>query len=84
MRVDVNSDGDVSTLLVEGGPQLQAAFYQARLVDRQHLIVAPVMLGPAGVPWLDESTFSLASVGRLVAEQRGPDTWIEADVHGNC
>ncbi|MGH9200885.1 MAG: RibD family protein, partial [Vicinamibacterales bacterium] len=75
---------DVSTLLVEGGPRLQAAFYHARLVDRQHLIVAPVTLGPTGVPWLDESTFALTSVTRLVAEPRGPDTWIEADVHGNC
>lgn len=75
---------DVSTLLVEGGPRLQAAFYRARLVDQQHLIVAPVLLGAAGVPWVDESTFSLASVSRLVAEPRGPDTWIEADVHGNC
>ena len=75
---------DVSTLRVEGGPRLQAAFYQARLVDQQHLIVAPVMLGPAAVPWLDESIFTLASVTRLVAEPRGPDTWIEADVHGHC
>jgi diaminohydroxyphosphoribosylaminopyrimidine deaminase / 5-amino-6-(5-phosphoribosylamino)uracil reductase len=75
---------DVSTLLVEGGPRLQTAFYQARLVDRQHLIVAPVTLGPAAVPWVDESIFALTSVTRLVAEPRGPDTWIEADVHGNC
>lgn len=75
---------DVSTLLVEGGPRLQAAFYQARLVDRQHLIVAPVTLGPAAVPWVDESIFTLAAVTRLAAEPRGPDTWIEADVHGNC
>ena len=75
---------EVSTLLVEGGPRLQAAFYQARLVDQQHLIVAPVTLGPAAVPWVDESIFTLASVTRLVAEARGPDTWIEADVHGDC
>ena len=74
---------DVSTLLVEGGPALQAAFHRAGLVDEQHLIIAPLTLGPAGVPWLDQATFNLASVTRLVAETRGPDTWIEADVHGD-
>jgi diaminohydroxyphosphoribosylaminopyrimidine deaminase/5-amino-6-(5-phosphoribosylamino)uracil reductase len=75
---------DVSTLLLEGGPRLQSAFCRARLVDRVHLIIAPRMLGSAGVPWLDAETFSLQSVRRLVAEPRGPDTWIEADVHGHC
>ncbi len=75
---------DVSTLLVEGGPRLHAEFCQARLVDRVHLIIAPRMLGSAGVSWVDPEIFSLRSVSRLVAETRGPDTWIEADVHGHC
>jgi diaminohydroxyphosphoribosylaminopyrimidine deaminase/5-amino-6-(5-phosphoribosylamino)uracil reductase len=72
---------DISTLLVEGGPRLQAAFWDARLVDRLHLIVAPVALGPAGVRWLDESTVKVSSLSRLVAEPRGADIWIQADVH---
>ena len=36
-----------------GRTALQSAFCQAGLVDRVHLIIAPQMLGPAGVPWLD-------------------------------
>jgi diaminohydroxyphosphoribosylaminopyrimidine deaminase/5-amino-6-(5-phosphoribosylamino)uracil reductase len=72
---------DISTLLVEGGPRLQAAFWDARLVDRLHLIVAPVALGPAGVKWLDESTVKLSSLSRLAVEPRGADMWIQADVH---
>lgn len=74
---------DVSTLLVEGGPELQAAFCRARLIDRLHLIIAPQIVGPAGIPWVDEETLRLGSISRLVAEPRGPDTWIEADVHGD-
>jgi diaminohydroxyphosphoribosylaminopyrimidine deaminase/5-amino-6-(5-phosphoribosylamino)uracil reductase len=72
---------DIATLLVEGGPRLQAAFWHARLVDRLHLIVAPVALGPAGVRWLDEATVKVSSLSRLVAEPRGADIWIQADVH---
>ncbi len=75
---------DVSTLLVEGGPALHAAFCAARLVDRVHLIVAPCVLGAEGVPWVDAATLDLSGATRLVAEPRGPDTWIEADVHGHC
>lgn len=75
---------DVSTLLVEGGPSLHAAFCAARLVDRVHLIVAPRVLGAQGVPWVDAATLDLSAATRLVAEPRGPDTWIEADVHGHC
>ena len=72
---------DISTLLVEGGPQLQAAFCEAGVVDRLHLVVTPQLLGPSGVPWLSGDTFPRDSWFDLVVEPRGPDTWIEADVH---
>ena len=74
---------DVSTLLVEGGPALQAAFVSARLVDRLHLIVAPHVLGADGIKWLGPDVLPVSSLSRLAAEPRGPDTWIEADVHGH-
>jgi diaminohydroxyphosphoribosylaminopyrimidine deaminase / 5-amino-6-(5-phosphoribosylamino)uracil reductase len=72
---------DVSTLLVEGGPLLQRAFAEAQLVDRVHLIVAPQAFGAGGVKWLstEDLTFSFSS--SMAAEPRGPDIWIEADVH---
>jgi diaminohydroxyphosphoribosylaminopyrimidine deaminase/5-amino-6-(5-phosphoribosylamino)uracil reductase len=72
---------DISTLLVEGGPQLQAAFWEAGVVDRLHLVVAPRVLGPAGVPWLGPDVIPRVAWADLVVEPRGPDTWIEADVH---
>jgi diaminohydroxyphosphoribosylaminopyrimidine deaminase/5-amino-6-(5-phosphoribosylamino)uracil reductase len=75
---------DVSTLLVEGGPRLQAAFATASLVDRVHLIVAPKWFGMGGVRWLDTQTLPLPASGLIAAEPRGDDIWIEADVHRDC
>jgi diaminohydroxyphosphoribosylaminopyrimidine deaminase/5-amino-6-(5-phosphoribosylamino)uracil reductase len=72
---------DVSTLLVEGGPLLQRGFAEAGLVDRVHLVVAPRTLGAAGVRWLDTDQLALSFAARVAAEPRGPDIWIEADVH---
>jgi diaminohydroxyphosphoribosylaminopyrimidine deaminase / 5-amino-6-(5-phosphoribosylamino)uracil reductase len=74
---------DVSTLLVEGGPLLQRGFAEAGLVDRVHLVVAPRTLGAAGVRWLNTEQLALSFTARVAAEPRGPDIWIEADVHRN-
>ena len=74
---------DISTLLVEGGPRLQGALCEAGVVDRLHLVIAPCLLGPAGVPWLSGDVIRRGSWSELVAEPRGPDIWIEADVHGD-
>lgn len=71
---------DVSTLLVEGGPTLHRALVEAALVDRIHVIVAPLPLGPAGVRWIDTTTLAPSRLAWVAAEPRGPDTWLEADV----
>ena len=72
---------DVMTLLVEGGPTLQRAFASAGLVDRLHLVIAPHAIGAGGVDWLDVQTLGIPPGAVVVAEPRGPDIWIEADVH---
>jgi diaminohydroxyphosphoribosylaminopyrimidine deaminase / 5-amino-6-(5-phosphoribosylamino)uracil reductase len=74
---------DVSTLLVEGGPSLQGALARIGLVDAVHLIVAPRMLGPSGVRWLDADVLPPALLSPVAAEPRGTDIWLEADVHRN-
>jgi diaminohydroxyphosphoribosylaminopyrimidine deaminase/5-amino-6-(5-phosphoribosylamino)uracil reductase len=74
---------DISTLLVEGGPRLQGAFCEAGVVDRLHLVIAPCVLGPSGVPWLGDDVLRRDWWSDVVAEARGPDIWIEADVHGD-
>lgn len=74
---------DVLTLLVEGGAALHESFWTMGLVDSIRLIVAPVVLGEAGVPLLGGRPFPRASLDITLVETRGSDTWIEADVHGS-
>jgi diaminohydroxyphosphoribosylaminopyrimidine deaminase / 5-amino-6-(5-phosphoribosylamino)uracil reductase len=76
-------DWDVSTLLVEGGARLHAAFWEAGLVDRVHLLVAPIMLGAKAIPLFDGYRVPSSELDILTAEPRGADVWIEADVHRN-
>ena len=65
----------IQTLLVEGGAALHRGFWEADLVDRMHLIVAPhavgaggvPLFGGAGVPWARlEAVRSAAVRGRRV------------------
>lgn len=74
---------DISTLLVEGGPTLQAALVRESLVDRLHLIVAPHLIGAGGIQWLGADSLDPLALSPVSIETRGPDVWIEADVHGN-
>jgi diaminohydroxyphosphoribosylaminopyrimidine deaminase / 5-amino-6-(5-phosphoribosylamino)uracil reductase len=72
---------NVSSVLVEGGPTLQQALWRAELLDRVHLIIAPHMIGDGGIKWIDAGELPLSSLTAVVTETRGPDVWIEADVH---
>ena len=75
------SEWDVSSVLVEGGARVHAAFWQARLVDRLHLIISPCTLGDAGVPLFDGYPVARSALHLVMVEPRGADIWIEADVH---
>lgn len=72
---------DISTLLLEGGTALHAAAWQAGVVDRVVRIVAPVTLGPSGVPWMGVDLMPTSALTPVRIEPRGPDMWIESDVH---
>lgn len=41
---------DVLTLLIEGGGVLLGSFFDGRLVDKVHAVVAPMIIGGAGTP----------------------------------
>jgi len=71
------------TVLVEGGAALHRSFWEAGLVDRLHLIVAPSRLGTGGVPLFDGLPVPWNRLTRVRSEGCGPDMWLEADVHGN-
>ena len=73
---------DLSSLLVEGGPTLHQAFWQAKLVDRMQFFLTPHVAGPGGLPG---AAFPVGTVASLVdgsARPIGDDILIEGHVHG--
>jgi diaminohydroxyphosphoribosylaminopyrimidine deaminase/5-amino-6-(5-phosphoribosylamino)uracil reductase len=71
----------IQSLLLEGGATLHAAAWDAGLVDYVQLYVAPMWLGPRGLPLLEGRQFSSASLVERTVEQIGPDVLIEGYVH---
>jgi len=71
----------MTSLLVEGGPTLQEAFWHASLVDRVELFIAPRSLGPAGLDWIRIPDGSLAGLQDLSARPVGDDVMVEGYVH---
>jgi diaminohydroxyphosphoribosylaminopyrimidine deaminase/5-amino-6-(5-phosphoribosylamino)uracil reductase len=69
----------VQSLLLEGGPTLAAAFFDADLVDKVLLFVAPV-LGGAGQIWAPALP-SPRALTRLASRPVGDDVLLEAYVH---
>ena len=48
--LDLLGARDVLTLLVEGGGVLLGSFFDQRLVDKLHAVVAPMIIGGAAAP----------------------------------
>jgi len=73
----------INDVLVEGGGELAAALLRARLVDRFHLILAPVLIGADGRPVL--SSLGVRSLREALAPRRfevsrlGPDLLVTAE-----
>jgi diaminohydroxyphosphoribosylaminopyrimidine deaminase/5-amino-6-(5-phosphoribosylamino)uracil reductase len=71
----------IHSVLLEGGPTLQAAFWREHVVDAVRVIVAPRVAGPGGVPWLDGSQVPWATLAHVEVQPCGDDAMIEADVY---
>jgi diaminohydroxyphosphoribosylaminopyrimidine deaminase/5-amino-6-(5-phosphoribosylamino)uracil reductase len=69
----------VQSLLLEGGPTLAAAFFEADLIDKVLLFVAPRLVG-AG-PGFVAALPSARTLSRLAATRVGDDVLLEAYVH---
>jgi diaminohydroxyphosphoribosylaminopyrimidine deaminase/5-amino-6-(5-phosphoribosylamino)uracil reductase len=69
----------IVSLVLEGGPTLQSAAWEAGVVDCVHLYVAPVSLGTSGVKWLP--TEILSTLVETREQQLGVDTFTEGYVH---
>jgi diaminohydroxyphosphoribosylaminopyrimidine deaminase/5-amino-6-(5-phosphoribosylamino)uracil reductase len=74
---------DISSMLLEGGAVMHAAAWQAGVIDRVHVIVAPTTLGEGGVRFFDGVDLPLSELIPVKVERLGPDAWMEADVHGH-
>lgn len=71
----------ITSLLLEGGPTLQRAAWVGGLVDVVQLYVAPITIGPGGVPWLDAQTVSVAELAERRVVRCGRDMFMEGYVH---
>jgi diaminohydroxyphosphoribosylaminopyrimidine deaminase/5-amino-6-(5-phosphoribosylamino)uracil reductase len=71
----------VSSLLLEGGAALHRAAWDERLVDFVRLYIAPGVLGPAGVSFLEGRHFATGDLIERHAELLDPDVLIEGYVH---
>jgi diaminohydroxyphosphoribosylaminopyrimidine deaminase/5-amino-6-(5-phosphoribosylamino)uracil reductase len=73
----------VMSMIVEGGPTLHQAFWDARLVDRVQVFVTPRVAGHAGPPWISLPTGTLANLSEGTVAPLGEDVLIEGHV-GQC
>jgi len=69
----------VQSLLLEGGPTLAASFFEADLVDKVMLFVAPLVAGEG--PPLVAALRSPRAFTRLASRPVGDDVLIEAYAH---
>lgn len=76
------AERQIVSLVLEGGVALQAAAWQAGLVDAVHLYVAPITLGSDAVSWLETDTVSVASLVDRRVTPLGADVFMEGYVHG--
>jgi diaminohydroxyphosphoribosylaminopyrimidine deaminase/5-amino-6-(5-phosphoribosylamino)uracil reductase len=72
---------DVTSMIVEGGPTLHGAFWNAGLVDRVQIYVAPTPLGDEGVAWLPFPVMDSPAIVDRTARVLGDDTLLEGYVH---
>ena len=73
------ADEGVQSLLLEGGPTLAASFFDADVVDKVMLFVAPTVAGEG--PPLVAALRSPHALSHLTARQVGNDVLLEAYVH---
>ena len=75
------AESQITSLVLEGGPELQAAACAEDIVDAVHLYLAPVTIGASGVPWLDVGTVSIAGLDDRRVIPCGPDVFMEGYVY---
>lgn len=75
------ADVGVQSLLLEGGPALHRAAWDAGMIDEVQVFIAPHALGPSGTPMIGADTFSLAGLSTVTTEAVGDDVLVRGYVH---
>jgi diaminohydroxyphosphoribosylaminopyrimidine deaminase/5-amino-6-(5-phosphoribosylamino)uracil reductase len=70
---------EIRTLLLEGGPTVHRAAWEAGLVDAVQVLVTPHTLGPGGVRWEMPERFSLATLRDARVTPLGADVLLEGE-----
>jgi diaminohydroxyphosphoribosylaminopyrimidine deaminase/5-amino-6-(5-phosphoribosylamino)uracil reductase len=71
----------IMALLLEGGNDLYRAAWDAGMIDRVLLLVAPGIIGSAGVPFLPDRPLASFALHHRQVEPCGRDVLIKGDVH---
>ena len=71
----------VTSVMLEGGPTVHAAFWDRGLVDRVQMYVVPRALGREAVAWWSTSDAVRERLHAVRSTPLGPDLLIEGDVH---
>lgn len=72
---------EIQSLVLEGGAAVHAAAWDEQVVDFVQLYIAPVSLGPQGVPLLQDRPFVSAALFDRRIDVLGDDVLIEGYVH---
>jgi diaminohydroxyphosphoribosylaminopyrimidine deaminase/5-amino-6-(5-phosphoribosylamino)uracil reductase len=75
------SSRECNSLLVEGGPALHTALWNAGLVDRIELFVTPHVFGPEAPAWDAVPLGGVANLKNRSAQPLGDDVVIQGYVH---
>lgn len=73
--------GNTLSIVIEGGPALHRAFWDADLVDRVQILVAPQSIGEGGLPWLGEAVINSSRIAWQESRHLGEDVLLEGYVH---
>jgi diaminohydroxyphosphoribosylaminopyrimidine deaminase / 5-amino-6-(5-phosphoribosylamino)uracil reductase len=71
----------VSSIVLEGGPRLHAAMWNANLVDRVQMFRTCAAAGAEGIAWLDPAIFSAAVLEDVLTLRLGDDELMQGYVH---
>jgi diaminohydroxyphosphoribosylaminopyrimidine deaminase/5-amino-6-(5-phosphoribosylamino)uracil reductase len=74
-------EAGASSVVLEGGPAVQRAFWDRGLVDRVQMYVTPRVIGTGGVPWWTRPDVLIPSLKDVRSTPLGADVLIEGDVH---